>query len=319
MKRCPKCGAVSRRPGEKFCSKCGAPLSEVPPQAPGWPPESFVRRKRGVVVLTVAAVVVLILVLWVGAFQLFGRSAQPADAPATVTAESAAATAVPGEADRLYLENLTEVPGLRITVNGVETTFAAAEDGRLYLDRSVLTQTDTLLRAIQPQGDSYETSLALVSKPSNPTASFGTMTPCDAEGYNDPDEAYLDAMLSVYYRSQLQAFNSRKVEDLRFSSDLNGQSWEGDITQGAYDAVQYNLDTSDMTFSTAGLAYGDHKVTLNAAGQWTGVNRNTGETESGTDYMTIQAIWRDGIWQVDRCVPCSQEDYEAGVLQISSH
>ena len=130
MKRCPKCGAVSRRPGEKFCSKCGAPLSEVPPQAPGWPPESFVRRKRGVVVLTVAAVVVLILVLWVGALQLFGRSAQPADAPATVTAESAAATAVPGEADRLYLENLTEVPGLRITVNGVETTFAAAEDGR---------------------------------------------------------------------------------------------------------------------------------------------------------------------------------------------
>ena len=85
MKRCPKCGAVSRRPGEKFCSKCGAPLSEVPPQAPGWPPESFVRRKRGVVVLTVAAVVVLILVLWVGAFQRWGPSSCSAAPPSPPT------------------------------------------------------------------------------------------------------------------------------------------------------------------------------------------------------------------------------------------
>lgn len=320
MKRCPKCGAVSLRPGEKFCSRCGTPLSDTPPQASaGWPPEAFVRRKRTTtIVVAVLMLVVLVAVLWVVVFQRFGsQNAEPADAPVSLTAESAAATEAPVDESQLYLENLTPAEGMRLTVNGVETSFDTTEDGRLYLDRGALTQTDTLLRVILPQGDGYQTALALVSKPSNPTASFGTMTPCDADGYNQPDEEYLDAMLSVYYKSQLRAFNSRKVEDLRFSSDLNDQSWEGSITMGAYDAVQYSIDASDMTFTTAGLAYGDQKVTLNAAGNWTGVNRTTGETESGTDYMTIQAIWRDGLWQVDRCVPCSQQDYENGTLKLS--
>ena len=47
------------------------------------------------------------------------------------------------------------------------------------------------------------------------------------------------------------------------------------------------------------------------------LRRTTGETESGTDYMTIQAIWRDGIWQIDRSMPCSEEDYQNGTLKIS--
>ena len=47
MKRCPKCGAACPRPGQKFCSNCGAPLSETPPQATSsWPPAAFVHRKH---------------------------------------------------------------------------------------------------------------------------------------------------------------------------------------------------------------------------------------------------------------------------------
>lgn len=324
MKRCPKCGAVSLRPGEKFCSRCGAPLSDTPPQASAnWPPESFVQRKRtATIVVVVLMLVVLAAVLWVAAFGMFGRPAQPADAPVQnlpVTAETAQGTLNLEEGDRFYLENLTAVKDMTLTLDGKSIPYGVGADGRVYIDRAALTRTDTLLRAILPSGDGWQTSLALVSKPSNPSASFGTLSVCDEEGYNDPDQAYLDAMLSVYYRSQLQAFNSRQVEDLRFSTDLNDQSWEGSITMGAYDAVAYNLDQSDMTFTTVGLAYGDHKVTLNAAGQWTGTNRTSGQTESGTDYMTIQAIWRDGIWQVDRCVPCTQEEYENGTLKLSSH
>lgn len=318
MKRCPKCGAVSLRPGQKFCSQCGAPLSETPPQANvSWPPEAFVRRKRTVTIAAVAILAVVLLALvWVAVFHKLGES-QPVDAPADpVTAETAPASSISGE-DRLYLENLTAVDGMKLTLNGQEVAYSVAEDGRAYLERSAVTATDTLLRAILPQGDGWQTTLALVSKPSNPTASFGTLTPCDAEGYNDPDEEYLDAMLTVYYKSLLKAFNTRKTADLRFSSQNNTQSWEGDITMGAYDAVEYNGDISDMAFSTAGLTYGDHTVTLNVAGHWTGVNRTTGQTESGTDYMTIQAIWRDGIWQIDRSMPCSEEDYQNGTLKIS--
>lgn len=320
MKRCPKCGAACPRPGQKFCSHCGAPLSDTPPQASAsWPPESFVRRKRtAAIVVVVLMLVVLVAVLWVAVFGLFGKeSTQPVDAP--VTAETGQAAFTVAEDQRLYCENLTAADGMKMTLDGKEIEFGVAEDGRVYLDREDITTTDALLRAILPAGDGWQTTLALVSKPSNPTASFGTPTPCDAEGYNDPDEAYLDAMVSVYYRSLLRAYNSRKVEDLRFSTQNNSQSREGDITMGAYDAVLYNGDKSDMTFSTAGLAYGEGTVTFNAAGNWTGVNRTTDQTESGTDYMTIQAIWRDGLWQIDRCMPCSEEDYQNGTLKITSY
>lgn len=316
MKRCPKCGAACPRPGQKFCSNCGAPLSETPPQATSsWPPAAFVHRKH--LSMIAGGVVLVLVVLALAGVLLFKGMRGQESQPVTTVVTGETAVDELSEEKRLYLENLTAVDGMKMTENGVPVDYYVAEDGRVYLDRTQITQTDTLLRAIVPSGDGWQTALALVSKPSNATASFGTMTPCDEEGYNDPDEEYLDAMLSVYYKSQLKAFNTRKTADLRFSTDNNTQGWEGDITMGAYDAVEYSGDKSDMVFSTAGLTYGEYSVTLNAAGQWTGVNRNTGETESGTDYMTIQAIWQDGIWKIDRCIPCTEEEYNNGTLKIS--
>lgn len=317
MKLCPKCGAMCQQPDQKFCSNCGAPLPQTPPQAEAaWPPESVVRRKR-LTMLIAGAVLLLVVLMLAGGMLIKGGHGTESE-PVTAGGKEDPAAHEIAEEDRLYLENLTAVEEMVLTADGVEIPYQVASDGRLYLDRSRITRTDTLLRAIVPSGEGYQTSLALVSKPSNPTASFGSLTVCDKEGYNDPDGEYLDAMVTVYYRSQLRAFNSRSVEDLRFSTELNGQSWEGDITMGAYDAVEYNLDQSDMGFTTTGLAYSDHKVTFNAAGHWVGVNRNTGETESGTDYMTIQAIWRDGLWQVDRCLPCTEEEYNNGTLKLST-
>lgn len=325
MKYCPKCGAATR-PNQKFCGSCGAPLSSTPPQAQAsWPPVQARRRKIRNIVVAVVLAVVLLAVLGVTGWFLFLRPDDTTQ-PAAASGESSTSlsTGIAPESDipeerRLYLENLTAVSGMTLTIDGVAAEYYEAEDGRLYIDRDLLTQTDMLLRAIVPDASDYQTTLALVSKPSNPTASFGTMTACEADGYNQPDESYLDAMVSVYYRSQLNAFNTRQVEDLRFSTDLNDQSWTEAITMGAYDAVAYDLEQSDMNYSTQGLGYGDGKVTLNVAGHWVGTNRESGAAESGTDYMTIQAVWRDGIWQVDRCVPCTEEDYKSGTLQLSTH
>lgn len=319
MKRCPKCGAVCSRPGQKFCSQCGAPLSQTPPQAASWPPEAVVQRKRLLAIAVGVVVVVLLAIAGIAA--LLGRGkTQPTAAPVgdTVeTAQSAAATPAPTDPDRLYLENLLMVDGLKLTADGVEIPYAVDEEDRPYIERALLTQEDVLLRAILPSGSSYQTTLALVSKPSNPTASFGTLTPCDAEGYNEPDADYLDAMLSVYYRSMLRAYNSRQVADLRFSTQNNSEGWSGAITMGAYDALVYDLARSDMVYSDQGLTYGDKAVTLNVAGQWVGTNRKTGAEETGTDYMTMQAIWQNGMWLVDRVMPCTEEEYNNGTLRIN--
>ena len=233
------------------------------------------------------------------------------------TAQSAEPTPEVADPERLYLENLLVVDGMKLTADGVEIAYQLDEEERPYIERALLTQEDVLLRAILPSGSSYQTTLALVSKPTNPTASFGSLTPCDAEGYNEPDADYLDAMLSVYYRSMLKAYNSRQVADLRFSTQNNSEGWSGAITMGAYDALVYDLVRSDMVYSDQGLTYGDKAVTLNVAGQWVGTNRKTGAEETGTDYMTMQAIWRDGMWLVDRVIPCTEEEYNNGTLRIN--
>lgn len=328
MKRCPKCGAANYRPGQKFCGSCGAPLSDTPPQAtrgdaPAWPPAPAAQRQRLLVVAAVAAVLVLVVVAGVMLFAKGGNSQPVSVDTGAVTPESGTPVAAKpysvAEEDRLYLENLLPVEDMVLTADGKAVDYGVAQDGRAYIDRGDLQTTDVLLRAILPSGSGWQTSLALVSKPSNPTASFGSLRVCEEDGFNEPDDEYLDAMLTVYYRSQLSAFNSRKVADLRFSTDMNDQSWESAITMGSYDAVLYDLEASDMTYAQAGLAYGEKKVTFNAAGHWTGTNRNTDAAESGTDYMTIQAVWKDGIWQVDRCLPCTEQEYNDGTLKLSTH
>ena len=180
--------------------------------------------------------------------------------------------------------------------------------------RSALTRTDTLLRVVSPEGDGYRTALALVSKPSNENAAFGTFVPCEADGYANPDEEYLDAMLTVYYHAYLRAANAADPAELRYVTELHSQSLSAGIKSGATGAVTFTLDKSDMVCDTEHIEYGDNTVTVNAAASYEAVNDTTGEVETATDYYTIQAVWQDGIWLVDRSWMISESDYQNGVF-----
>ena len=180
--------------------------------------------------------------------------------------------------------------------------------------RSALTRTDTLLRVVSPEGDDYRTALALVSKPSNENAAFGTFVPCEADGYAKPDEEYLDAMLTVYYRAYLRAANAADPAELRYVTELHSQSLSAGIKSGATGAVTFTLDKSDMVCDTEHIEYGDNTVTVNAAASYEAVNDTTGEVEAATDYYTIQAVWQDGMWLVDRSWMISESDYQNGVF-----
>ena len=334
MKHCPKCGALCPLPGQKFCPKCGAPLSETPPQAaPGWGRGVVGAVPRKYLIAAAAAVAVVLAGIAIWALTA-GRHtpAEPVDAPAPTpaatplhtpetahTAETAESAAPPLDHTMLYLEGLPTVEGMTVTVNGTPAPWQTDDAGRLCLPQSAVTQSDTLLRAVLPQGGGrWLTAVALVSRPGNQTAAFGALTASDEQGRSEqPDDEFVDTLLALYYRSLLKAYNSRTVADLRFSTDMNTQGYANAVTNGAYDAVQYDLDRSDMWFTLEGIAYREGCVTLNATGQWYGANRKTGAEESGTDYLTIQLLWQDGMWQVDRCMPCSEEDYNTGTLRIT--
>ena len=129
-----------------------------------------------------------------------------------------------------------------------------------------------------------------------------------------PDEEYLDAMLTVYYRAYLRAANAADPAELRYVTELHSQSLSDGIKSGATGAVTFTLDKSDMVCDTEHIAYGDNTVTVNAAASYEAVNDTTGEVETATDYYTIQAVWQDGMWLVDRSWMISESDYQNGVF-----
>ncbi len=131
MKYCPKCGAATR-PNQKFCGSCGAPLSSTPPQAQAsWPPVQARRRKIRNIVVAVVLAVVLLAVLGVTGWFLFLRpddTTQPAAAAASGESSTSVSSGIAPESDipeerRLYLENLTAVSGMTLTIDGVPYTF----------------------------------------------------------------------------------------------------------------------------------------------------------------------------------------------------
>ena len=97
-------------------------------------------------------------------------------------------------------------------------------------------------------------------------------------------------------------------------TELHSQSLSAGIKSGATGAVTFTLDKSDMVCDTEHIAYGDNTVTVNAAANYEAVNDTTGEVETATDYYTIQAVWQDGMWLVDRSWMISESDYQNGVF-----
>ena len=245
MKRCPHCNSPITQPDRKTCPVCGNPLSGPTGAArrrlPPWVP---------VVLLCAVAVVVVY-------FALHKPVTLPADVqvPAETTPESAGL--VLDEADRFYLDNLPTNITFTLTADGAEQPHGTSDTGRYYMARSALTRTDTLLRVVSPEGDGYRTALALVSKPSNKNAAFGTFVPCEADGYAKPDEEYLDAMLTVYYRAYLRAANAAAPAELRYVTELHSQSLSAGIKSGATGAVTFTLDKSDMPCSVQPKAGAD--------------------------------------------------------------
>lgn len=302
MKRCPHCNSPITQPDRKTCPVCGNPLSGPTGAArrrlPPWVP---------VVLLCAVAVVVVY-------FALHKPVTLPADIQVPVETTPESAGLVLDEADRFYLDNLPTNITFTLTVDGAEQPHGTSDTGRYYMARNALTRTDTLLRVVSPEGDGYRTALALVSKPSNENAAFGTFVPCEADGYAKPDEEYLDAMLTVYYRAYLRAANAADPAELRYVTELHSQSLSAGIKSGATGAVTFTLDKSDMVCDTKHIEYGDNTVTVNAAASYEAVNDTTGEVETATDYYTIQAVWQDGMWLVDRSWMISESDYQNGVF-----
>ena len=102
--------------------------------------------------------------------------------------------------------------------------------------------------------------------------------------------------------------------ELRYVTELHSQSLSAGIKSGATGAVTFTLDKSDMVCDTEHIEYGDNTVTVNAAASYEAVNDTTGEVETATDYYTIQAVWQDGMWLVDRSWMISESDYQNGVF-----
>ena len=160
----------------------------------------------------------------------------------------------------------------------------------------------------------YITSLALVSKTSNSTASFGAFYPCESDGYVLPDLDYIKPMLSVYYDGYLSTINTKDFSEMRYSSATNSSELTEKINSSANTGVTYDIDQSDMICDTDSIVYGDRVVTMNAMSTYVGTENTSGRQISGVNYMTVQAVWQNGMWLINHCIYITEDEYNAGTL-----
>ncbi len=179
MKRCPHCNSPITQPDRKTCPVCGNPLSGLARRGHGagcphgCPWCCFAPWRWWSCTLPCTSLVTLP--------QTSGPGRDHTGTAGWCWTKPTVFIGQPAHQHHLFT----------LTVDGAEQPHGTSDTGRYYMARSALTRTDTLLRVVSPEGDGYRTALALVSKPSNENAAFGTFVPCEADGYAKPDEEYL--------------------------------------------------------------------------------------------------------------------------------
>lgn len=322
MKICQNCHTPATEKGQRFCTVCGAPLSENAysdqnrtdsfPAAPGHSLLSLywiLLPVLGFLILTLLSAILFFLAARPSTGESFpdpvSYSSESApssyidEAPVEPDAASASESDSAPEADgpQLILHNAVENASL--TVNGTYIDFTYFNgDARIPLDAL---PDICQIRIIADNGDgSWSTSAVVYAKDHGNELSFDeTYTPCSSTGLGYPSSRFLDALTSEFYREFLSAINAQDPSLFLFSTAENTARCADEISY--YTANSYNLSNYTAVCDPDSVLYDGESSFLIYNGHFMAErqSRSDGSTSVADHYRTLRLVWADGIWKVD--------------------
>lgn len=211
---------------------------------------------------------------------------------------------------------LQYLPGVSmITVNGKLVQAAMAIDSSGAIERSEVTQENTVLRSIYSDGTGLRSASAVVNPDSNNIAFIGSGI-SDETGKSQMESDELTMLMTAYYRQYLQAINEQdtslmcEVTDAyreaivdRISSDANQSNY--------YDPSQFQIEISDGAIQYADDFWDNDHTTIrfNMKVDFVAQDRSTQVSTPMTNYQTILLLWDNGMWKVDQSQFISVDEY----------
>lgn len=204
-----------------------------------------------------------------------------------------------------------------LTVDGSKISFSPVGEDAV-VSRDTLPDV-CIVRAIVPkEGGGYQTAAAwynyqygndlTLGDPND----YGAYTDCDETGLCEPSYKVVDVLTWAYYTGYLNCINSQTMAYMCYSTQNNTNDQQSHVFSQDNAKNEYDTGNYQAVCSEPSIEYSNGLVRYNASFVTYATDRETRLQKEITNHRTIELVWEDGMWKVNRMAFLSDEDFNAG-------
>lgn len=215
---------------------------------------------------------------------------------------------------QVVLRNVPE--NATLTVDGNPVSFTAVGED-VVVSRDSLPDV-CIVRAIVPTGDGYQTAAVWYNyRYGNDLTlgdpdQYGAYTDCDETGLCEPSYKVVDVLTWAYYTGYLNCINNQTMAYMVYSTQNNNSLQEDHVFSEDNAKNEYDLENYQAVCSAPTIEYASGMVRYNASFVTYATNRETGLQKEISNHRTVELVWQNGMWMVNRMAFLSDEDFNAG-------
>lgn len=143
-------------------------------------------------------------------------------------------------------------------------------------------------------------------------AQYGAYTDCAEDGLCEPSYKVVDVLTWAYYTGYLNCINNQTMAYMAYSTQANTNDQQSHVFSEDNAKNEYNLGNYQAVCEESSIQYSDGLVRYNGSFVTYATNRQTGLEKEISNHRTIELVWEDGMWKVNRMAFLSDEDFSAG-------
>lgn len=204
-----------------------------------------------------------------------------------------------------------------LTVDGKAVNFSSVGEDAV-VSRDALPDV-CIVRAIVPkEGGGYQTAAAWYNyRYGNDLTlgdpdQYGAYTDCAEDGLCEPSYKVVDVLTWAYYTGYLNCINNQTMAYMVYSTQANTNDQQSHVFSEDNAKNEYNLGNYQAVCQQSSIQYSDGLVRYNGSFVTYATNRQTGLEKEISNHRTIELVWEDGMWKVNRMAFLSDDDFNAG-------
>lgn len=116
----------------------------------------------------------------------------------------------------------------------------------------------------------------------------------------------------AYYTGYLNCINNQTMAYMAYSTQTNNSVQQDNVFSEANAQNEYDLSNYQAVCSQPTIEYANGLVRYNSSFVTYATNRETGLQKEISNHRTIELVWQDGMWMVNRMAFLSEDDFNAG-------